>query len=330
MIPCYNRATVVAETLQCVLHQSLPPDEIIAVDDGSTDHTIEVLQSLGPRLRILRQNNAGPGAARNAGLAVASGEFVWFMDSDDLASLNKLEVQVRALEQSEADVALCPWVKCRLDGSNAYAETHVLQQKGLPQQMARVLVSRWTVVLQSALFRRSLLTKAGPFDPSYSVAEDQLFFLKCLLTGARAVHTPDCLVLYRTDGANKLTDKGCATERRFVDWARFLLEARRLCLEAGMPDPAGYFSFRLRLWCAQRDLLGCSSDKAREIVALLGDVLGDRKMSSACALAQKGAQYVGGIRQRVFGDRSPWALRAGPLQPGQKALIAELGYSFNA
>ncbi len=61
IIPCYNRATVVAETIRCVLGQTLPADEIIAVDDGSTDNTVEVLESFGSRVKIIRQQNAVSG-----------------------------------------------------------------------------------------------------------------------------------------------------------------------------------------------------------------------------------------------------------------------------
>jgi len=328
IIPCYNRAALVGETIRCVLQQTLPPDEIIVVDDGSTDNTLEVLKSFGPRVQILQQQNAGPGAARNAGLAVAGGDYVWFMDSDDLASLNKLEVQTRALEQSGADIALSPWIKCHLEGSRALAETHVLQQKGLPRSMAQDLVGRWTVVLQTCLFRRSLLKQAGGFDPTYMVAEDQLLFLKCLLAGARVIHTPNCLIVYRTSGNNKLTEKGCVPERRFLDWSRFLLESRQLCLLAG-PDPLHLFAFRLRLWNAWRDMTMLKSKQASEMCEEITTCLGGSLHSPIYTITQKCQQWLGGMRQRLFGDRSPFALRAGSIRPEQIYLISDLGYALH-
>ena len=329
IIPCFNRASKVAETIQCVFKQTLPPDEIIAVDDGSTDNTVEVLESFGSRLRVLRQKNAGPAVARNTGLASATGDYVWFMDSDDLASLNKLEVQVRALEQTGGDIAFAPWIKCRLNGSRADAQTHVLQQRGLPRAMALALASRWTIVLQTALFRHSLLKKVGGFDTTYLVAEDQLLFLRCLLADARIVRTPECLVLYRADADNKLTENRGALERRFVDWARYLLEARQLCIGSGKGDPFEWFSFRLRLWGAWQDLAACASPSAREASAAVAAALGAPSKRSVYALAQKALQWLGGFRQRAFGDRSPFSLRAGPPRPQQISLISELGYSLN-
>lgn len=84
VIPAYNRAELLPATLQSVLAQSLPPDEIIVVDDGSLDDTPAVLRSYAPRVQNLRIANSGDLAARNAGVRAASGELVAFCDSDDL------------------------------------------------------------------------------------------------------------------------------------------------------------------------------------------------------------------------------------------------------
>jgi glycosyltransferase involved in cell wall biosynthesis len=139
IIPAYNRSGLIGETLRSLLNQTLPAKEIIVVDDGSTDGTAEKtleafenwkletgnLKKDGreqflvksniqhPILKILHQANAGPGAARNRGLAEATGEFIHFFDSDDIAAPNKQEVQLRALLETGADIAYGPWVKGR-------------------------------------------------------------------------------------------------------------------------------------------------------------------------------------------------------------------------
>ncbi len=84
IIPTYNRADLLRETLDSVLAQSFKDYEIIVVDDGSTDATEAVVQSYGGRIHFLRQQNRGPGAARNLGLRHATGTYVAFLDSDDL------------------------------------------------------------------------------------------------------------------------------------------------------------------------------------------------------------------------------------------------------
>lgn len=109
IIPNFNRADLISNTIHNILGQSFRAVEIIVVDDGSTDHSIEVLEGFGTQITLIRQENSGPGGARNAGFGAASGQFIQFMDSDDLASLNKLEIQVAALESEGADMAFCPW-----------------------------------------------------------------------------------------------------------------------------------------------------------------------------------------------------------------------------
>ena len=129
IIPAYNREELIGETLWSLLSQTVPAKEIIVVDDGSQDGTGEaVLEMLKlenteklkisrgrpwPELRVIRQENAGPGAARNLGLAASTGEFIHFFDSDDIAAPNKHEVQLRALQESGADIAYGAWVKGR-------------------------------------------------------------------------------------------------------------------------------------------------------------------------------------------------------------------------
>ncbi len=127
VIPAFNRAELIAQTLRSLLNQTLPADEIIVVDDGSTDSTAEAAESEFsvfsrrfsgkgklPRFQVIRQMNAGPAAARNRGFAESRGEFIHFFDSDDIAAPNKHEVQMQVLRESGADIAVGPWVKGRI------------------------------------------------------------------------------------------------------------------------------------------------------------------------------------------------------------------------
>ena len=106
VLPVYNRAHYVAEAIESVLGQTLPPDELIVVDDGSTDDSVAVVERFArPGLRVLRQPNGGIGSARNAGLRAVTGELVAFIDSDDLWERDKLALQVEAMRASD-DVQL--------------------------------------------------------------------------------------------------------------------------------------------------------------------------------------------------------------------------------
>src|SRR5688572_22450464 len=134
VIPCYNRESMVGETLENMLGQSCPPYEVIVVNDGSTDNSEAVIKSFGGRVKLITQPNQGPGAARNNGFKASTGDFIQFMDSDDLASRNKLEVQLSALQKTNADFAYSPWVRCEIKAGKIRFLNKVLQAEEVPAE----------------------------------------------------------------------------------------------------------------------------------------------------------------------------------------------------
>jgi glycosyltransferase involved in cell wall biosynthesis len=228
IIPNFNRETLIGETLANLLAQTAPPHEIIVVDDGSTDRSVEVIQSFGKKIKLIQQTNQGPGAARNAGLRIATGEFIQFQDSDDLYSLNKLEVQSTLLEQSGADIAFSPWAKVRIEGHCVSFENHVLQQKMPPKTvpLACWWLRGWSTVFQSLLFRRSFLEGVGFYRTDMMLGEDGEFFFRALTSSPKMAFSAQALTLYRLHETNKLTqDEGMSQARRAADWAKCLQSA---------------------------------------------------------------------------------------------------------
>ena len=111
IIPAYNAERWVGDTIRSVASQTWTDLEIIVIDDGSTDDTSAIAESVAdPRQRVIRQKNAGAAAARNRGLREARGDHVQYLDADDLLSPNKLTAQMAALKGApEGSVASCPW-----------------------------------------------------------------------------------------------------------------------------------------------------------------------------------------------------------------------------
>ena len=99
VIPCFNRQEVIARSIDSVLNQTRPADEIIVVDDGSTDATVAQVRRYGQRVRLIQQKNSGASKARNVGIATAKSNWIAFLDSDDIWHPEKLEYQLKAAKK---------------------------------------------------------------------------------------------------------------------------------------------------------------------------------------------------------------------------------------
>src|SRR3989337_795696 len=102
-MPTYNRARFIAEAVESILEQTLPPIQVLIIDDGSTDDTSELCAAFGEPVSYLRRENRGVAGARNAGIAAAEGDWIAFCDSDDLWKPHKLEVQMEVIAATKAE-----------------------------------------------------------------------------------------------------------------------------------------------------------------------------------------------------------------------------------
>jgi glycosyltransferase involved in cell wall biosynthesis len=190
VIPAFNRERFVAEALESVVAQEYRPIEVIVVDDGSTDATAEVAGTFSDVV-VIRQENRGPGAARNTGLARATGSFITFMDSDDVMSPRRLVAQVEHLRTH-------PNVECVLMKQEVLLDDGAPMPDWLrPRHQAEVTLEDH---LMTAMIRRSVLERVGGFDPR--PGEDLDWFIR--LHEARVVVDvlPHVGVLRRVHDAN--------------------------------------------------------------------------------------------------------------------------------
>ncbi|MEA1947109.1 MAG: glycosyltransferase [Thermodesulfobacteriota bacterium] len=175
IIPTYNRGWIIKEAIDSVLAQDFKDFELIAVDDGSTDHTFSILKSYSDNIIVIRQDNHGVSAARNRGIAEASGRFIAFLDSDDLWMPRKLKRQVDFFN-SNPDACICQteeiWIR---NNMRVNPKKRHKKPRGIifEPSLALCLVSPSAVMI-----RRSLFKKVGGFDETLPACEDYDLWLR--------------------------------------------------------------------------------------------------------------------------------------------------------
>jgi glycosyltransferase involved in cell wall biosynthesis len=197
IVPSYNYGHLVAETIVSIQRQTYTGWEMIIVDDGSTDNTAAIVKeraAADPRIRFFQQSNAGPSAARNLALREAKGDFIQFLDADDLLEAGKFTRQLAVFaEMPEADIVYGPVRYFKEDASNEAnwlytywgAEKEWMPKiKGKAKDILVPALKGSFAHISCFLFRKSIVDKAGPWDITKRAAEDYLFVLNCVLAGA--------------------------------------------------------------------------------------------------------------------------------------------------
>ena len=241
VIPVYNRATMLREAVDSVLAQTWRPIEIIIVDDGSTDDTPAVEAELCQRhpdtVQAIRQANAGPGVARQLGLESARGEFIQFLDSDDLLLPEKFALQIAGLRSDpDADIAY----------GKAYVRNHGERLPGPAQRTGECLRTLFPALLQepiwptmTPLYRHAALTRVGAW-PRKRQLEDWEYDAQAAAIGLK-LHYDDVFVAEtRNHGEARLchqwrSDDDALRERTSA-YVAVLAHAQRARIERDTPE----------------------------------------------------------------------------------------------
>jgi len=206
VIPCYNRGALVRDTIDSVLRQTYEPVEIIAVDDGSTDDTNDVLASYGNEIRVIRQENGGTASARNTGIRESKGKYLAWLDSDDTWLPEKTAAEVDVLER-HAGVAqvYTAFVLMDVDGNpKATGERVAIPDAEIKADTLAMLLVESVVMPSSSMVRRSALDDVGWFDPSYDWEDWELNFRLARKFPFAYIDAP--LMRYRVHNNSKSAD----------------------------------------------------------------------------------------------------------------------------
>lgn len=212
IIPCYNAVRFLDATLASAEAQSGVDVEFIVVDDGSTDdsrnHIAAWQSKLGERLRVHLGPNRGASAARNTGTAMARGEFIQYLDADDVLRPNTLSERVRAL-RGGADVAYCDWQRLEENASGDFTAGEVVSRtmESVHPRPEIALFTHFWAPPAALLYRRSIVDAIGGWNVSLPIIQDARFALDAALAGARFQHVPRVGADYRMLRGSSLSSR---------------------------------------------------------------------------------------------------------------------------
>lgn len=198
VIPCYNAVRFLAATLESAFEQTYSPIEIVVVDDGSTDGSTELIRSFGGRVRAEFGPNRGASAARNRGTTMARGEFIQYLDADDLLAHDAITRRVEALQQTSSDVAYSDWERLVeiAPGTFRTGEQTTRRMEDLDADLSVAQLKFWAPPA-ALTYRRSMVERIGGWKEWLPIIQDARFLQDASLLDARFVHVPGIGASYR-------------------------------------------------------------------------------------------------------------------------------------
>jgi glycosyltransferase involved in cell wall biosynthesis len=217
LIPAYNSQEWIADTIESAKAQTWPRKEIVVVDDGSTDQTLQIARRFAAKdVRVVAQTNQGAAAARNTAFSVCQGDFIQWLDADDLLAPDKIEKQLRKLEDCQSKRTL-------LSGAWGYFIYRTRKAKFLPTALWSSLSPLewlWRKMSQNLhmqtdnwLISRELSTAAGPWDIRLWRDNDGEYFCRVILASDGIDFVPDAFSYYRRVGFKSISYIGRSNKK---------------------------------------------------------------------------------------------------------------------
>jgi len=228
LIPCFNAERFIGETIESVLRQTWSKIEIIVVNDGSTDNSVsEVRRFSNSRLRLADLPHTGAAASRNEAFRLSKGEFIQYLDADDLISPCKIERQMQRLATNRKCVASADWGRFYASYQEAIFGDEKMREDLSPLDWLAISRGDGLGMMLPALWLipRSIVFAAGPWNEDVSVGDDTEFFTRVLLLCEKVLFCEGARCFYRSG------IKGSLSGRRSIDGWRSQFKVTQLCQE---------------------------------------------------------------------------------------------------
>jgi glycosyltransferase involved in cell wall biosynthesis len=198
VIPCFNAATTLGETIASALSQEDIDLEVAVVDDGSSDTSIDVLRQFGSAIRVLAGPHRGVSAARNWGISETNSEWIVFLDSDDVLLPGTLRKRLDAANTTGADVIVCDWEDVTyFDGSASVGRVKSLDMSALASDAEVACATDVWATTAALMYRRAVVEKIRGFRDDLPIIQDARFLFDAAYHGARFAHSPHVGARYR-------------------------------------------------------------------------------------------------------------------------------------
>ena len=216
IVPCHNAAPWISYALVSVFQQTWSNIEVIVVDDGSTDETPHIVNSHAyPRLAYVRRKKSGASAARNHGLSLSKGEYIQFLDADDMLDEDKIRQQVLVAEENPGKLISCSWRPFRDKlGDLPYRPAKIFRDLSQREFFDHVLSDQGDLPHVCFLVPRSIMVSAGPWDESLSVNDDGEYTARLVHNSRGIVHVGDKPLFHYRKQAHSLSTIDCSVKVR--------------------------------------------------------------------------------------------------------------------
>ncbi|MGR3310382.1 MAG: glycosyltransferase [Candidatus Brocadiales bacterium] len=260
IIPTYNSATFLPEAIESVFAQTYKDYEIIVIDDGSTDNTKEVLNPYFDKIKYIYQQNHGAGSARNTGIKHSQGEYIAFLDADDIWLPEKLHIQANYLDNNP-EIAMV-YSQCLQVSTDGRLTKKRSRDRNLPSgEVFNILFLHNFVFTSTVVVRNRVLSAIGLFDESFTISQDRDLWLR--VAGefkVSGIHKPLCK--YRNAGGSLSKNR----EILFEEKRRVIEKHYKLSKDLGRPiAPALYKKALARLLYRVGNLHLAQGDKKKAL-----------------------------------------------------------------
>jgi glycosyltransferase involved in cell wall biosynthesis len=313
LIPAYNAEKWIAEAIQSGLAQTWPRKEIIVIDDGSSDHTYLVARRYeSGSVKVIRQENGGASAARNRAFFLSQGDYIQWLDADDVLDPNKISFQFMriAKESNEKVLASSSWGKFYVKTEKAkFVPNHLWQDMDPKEWLLTKFLENLWMANSAWLVSRRLTNEAGPWDDRLSLDDDGEYFCRVVSQCERIQFVPESRCYYRIGNIRSLCKSTSVQAKRSLFLAITLSIQHLLALENSERTRSASLNY-LRRWLYHFFPEGPNAEKTenkllQETIREMNDVAS--KLGGEVSLPSVSWKY--NLARKMFGREAAMALR---------------------